>query len=151
MTPLLTRPIPNRAIRQELREQVRRAQPVQPYLQNGPFSTDHNIPEVAMIAAAAVQSARTPWEAAQDSAAQVALMFLISGGSSMATWPSTGEYLYEIMDEGITRPLMNIRDVQASRAEASLRPMELSLLDAVVLRKALADGTARPRIDVRPL
>ena len=38
-----------------------------------------------------------------------------------------------------------------SRAAASMQPMDLSTKEAAAIEQALADGTARPKIEVKPI
>jgi hypothetical protein len=98
----------------------------------------------------------SPWRLAQDAVAAAALEFLATLGYRARLAITTGEYLIVSVDSGVSRPMLNIDEVESdeaasSRAETSLRPMCLSAADASAIERALVSGSARPRIEVAPL
>ncbi|MDA1054123.1 MAG: hypothetical protein O3C40_27055 [Planctomycetota bacterium] len=82
-----------------------------------------------------------------DILAMTALAFLTQSCGELA---SAGEFLAQVQDEGISRPMLDIQEFDAmiarpvTRAGLSLMPMELSSADAHVIETALSNKSAKP-------
>ena len=146
MAKLVTRPIPGHALESDVRNRISLIKREALAQENDAVPTEFSFQD------APAPSQISSWGRVQETIAASALGFLLASGTNLPPMKSAGDFLVVLDDEGLTRPILDLNEVtQVSRAAVSMRPMDLSQCEAATIAKSLAAGSARPKIEIKPL